>query len=176
MGKRVLFLSAAVMFFIAVNMHPACTVAVNGQYSDMVYSPSTVFQAEMAAGTVLDEINSGETRMPQLEKQYRLCVRLPEGDVKTLSHRIIISSGQVILLHRIAIDGEILGYVESGAVLKERLHRYAYTHMPPGAESCRLSCKLTTQPVYCHSGQKWGYEEMLNRILDASPLIYTADA
>lgn len=173
MGKRILLLFAAVIFFIIANTRLGCMVRVDGQDMNGVFSISDVFQGEKAAICALDEINEGETLVPTLKKSYRLCLHKPEGTVESLSHRIITASGQASLLHRVSIVEEKLGYVECGAVLKERLHQYAYSHMPPSSDSCRLSRELTIKPVYCRSTQKWGYEEMLNEIFEISPLIYS---
>lgn len=174
MGRKILLLFAAAMLFVAANTRLGCVVTVAGQNVDGVFSILNVFQGERAAIRALDEIIEGETLVPVLKKSYRLCLKKPEGTVEKLSHRIITASGQAALLHRVSIGDEKLGYVECGAVLKERMHQYAYSHMPPLADSCRLSRELTIQPVYCRSSQRWGYEEMLNEIFEASPLIYSA--
>jgi len=174
MCKRILLLFAAVTLFIMANTRLGCMVRVEGQNVNGVFSLLEVFEGEKAAICALDEIIEGETLVPTLKKHYRLCIKSPEGVVEQLSHRIITASNQAALLHRVSIREEKLGYVECGAVLKERLHQYAYSHMPPLAESCRLSRELTIQPVYCRSSQKWGYEEMLNEIFEVSPLIYSA--
>lgn len=165
----------ALCFFLLAHLHIGCRVAVNGQRTEGLYSPLNVARAKEAVEALYEELCPDDTPLPCLQYSYRLCLRPPVGSVEELSRQIIAFSGEIGAAKLISVNGKRLGYVENAAVLKERLHEYAFTHMPSRAKTCTLSYPMKFEGVYARRCMLCSPGEMLNSILQASPLIYLCE-
>lgn len=162
----------ALMLFLLCNLHVGCAVSINGVPLPEFYSLPVLQRAQRAAWQACNEIAPGEARLPTLEKKWRFSFGKPRGSAVELSHAIMLSTGDVDLLYIINVGKPLPGRVESGAVLRERLHERAYASMPPGAIECGISSQMTAQRCYTRSDLLCTYGEMLNTLLEASPLFY----
>lgn len=160
-------LALALLLFVAANTRLCCAVVVGGERLDGLYSPLAVTVAEFAAQHAAEEITSTDTRAAQCTRVYTLSVSAPRGDAKTVSDALLRASSGVGEGCGVYANGEALGYVDSGAILLEWLHRSFYSTLPFDAGTAQPDVAIKLERGYTRSENICTYPEMTERVLNA---------
>ncbi|MGI5977788.1 MAG: hypothetical protein ACOX68_08855 [Candidatus Limivicinus sp.] len=174
MWKRYAVLLLALLMTGTANMHFCCSVTVNGERLEGLYSPETVRRAGLAAERTAEEILPGESPAPEIRKLCRLSLRPPEGELPVLTDKILRSEPEIISAVAVRTSEGNLGCVDSRAIFLERLHRHIFTTLPDSASGVRLGGELEFERVYTGSGRRLDYSPMVHCLTDTLPLIYSA--
>lgn len=172
MKKRLWILALVLLFFILAHCRLLCSVSIDGEKLAALYPLSRVYKAERAAVELCEEIAEKGAQLPALGKRYVLSLRQGEGRLSELFEKIVAASPDVSLVTLVKADGQRLGLVESGAILLERLHEAIWSAAPQGAVDAVLSGRLEFEKLYSRREWMQSYEEMLNGIFQAAPVIY----
>lgn len=163
-------LALALTLFAAANTRLCCAVLVGGERLDGLYSPLTVTVAEITAQRAAEEITSANIFPAQCTRIYTLSASAPQGDVRAVSDALLRASSGVSEGCGVYADGEALGYVDSGAILLEWLHRSFYSTLPFDAGTAQPEVGIRLERGYTRSENICSYPEMTERVLNAKQM------
>ena len=163
-------LALALTLFAAANTRLCCAVLVGGERLDGLYSPLAVTVAELSAQRAAEEITSANIFSAQCRRVYTLTASAPQGDVRAVSDALLRVSSGVSEGCGVYADGEALGYVDSGAILLEWLHRSFYSTLPFDAGTAQPEVGIKLERGYTRSENICSYPEMTERVLNAKQM------
>lgn len=171
--KKAALLLLALLLTLAANCYPSCRVYINGERLDGLYSPRFAAAGELTAEMAAEEITPLSAELPRVSRRYCLSLASPSADVRTLTDSILRETPGVASATKISAEGETLGFVESGAILSERLHEALYAGLSQGMEA-GLQSPLGYERLYTRAELVRSYEEMIALIKATVPVVYTA--
>lgn len=173
MNKKILILSFALLFLLAVNLHLGCRVCIGGEWDSALYTLSEARRGERAAFESAEEICRHNARLPKLKEKLILSFRPPEGESRRLSALILEKVPGVSPLYRVESEGRRLGVVADRERLEERLRAALYTAMPETAARASFASAVEITPVYSRSGSEMSVSDMAMVVSGAVPAIFT---
>lgn len=166
--QRWLLLALAALFVLAANTRLCCMVEVDGERLDGLYSPLAVTAGEIAARKAAQEITTAQSPPVKCKRIYTLTLRAPQGSAQTVSDAILRASDGVAEGCGVYAGGKPLGYVPSGAIFLERLHREIYSSLLPD-EYAPTEGTIMMKQGYTRQENICTYEEMAARVFGIMP-------
>lgn len=172
LGKRAALLAAALLLFLASQLHLGCRVLVYGRALEGLYSPLAASRAAGAASRTAEEVTAGPPALPQLAFRFRLSLRPPSEDSGALAAQLLAYVPGVALANVVYVDGQRLGTVEDGPELFRRLANYVEGQRPRAAVSGSLSGEVKVARLYSRPGAVTDYNDMVLLVAGMAPAIY----
>ena len=173
MWKKLLLSVLALGFAAAANTHLCCSLRVDGQALNGLYTPVDADRAQTAAAAAAEEILSGPAQLPQLRRHYCLRLRPGAGTVPEISTALLDATAGVERSEGVYVSGVYLGSVESREELFGSLRQFITGQLPTWAESGYLSQELVTRPQYGRSGSQTPVEDMVLLVSGMAPVMYS---
>lgn len=173
MWKKLTLSFLALSFIAAANLRLCCSVTVDGQELDGLYSPFTVDRGERAALAAAEEILEGPARLPQAERSWRLSLRPASGQTPQLSAALLEATAGVELAQGVYVDGVYLGSVSDRAELQNELKQFILGQLPTWAETGYLSQGLDFREQFGRSGSTTPVEDMVLLCSGMAPVLYS---
>ena len=172
MWKKLLLLVLAAGLTAAANTRMCCSVKIDGQELDGVYSPGAVTLGRHVAALTADEIVREDAEYPELRRHYSLCLGRPSGTVAALSDAVLRRTGGVDITDGVYVDGERLGAVEDGELLCRRLSEFITNQLPLWADAGDISGDLDIYSQYSRAGELTDVDDMVLLISGMAPVYY----
>lgn len=173
MWKKIVLGCFALGLMLLTNLHPGCTISVNGEeirglysYRDAKYCQEL---AELTAEEVLETLAVG----PDIKKKWSLSIIPPMGGKIYATDAILSAYPGVKRADGVYVNGVFLGTVQDGEVLKEKTRTFITSQMPNAAVFGSISGDLEISPVYTRKNSFTNYDDMLLLISGMAPVIYT---
>lgn len=173
MWKKLLLSVLALGFAAVANTHLCCSLRVDGQTLNGLYTPVGADRAQTAAAAAAEEILSGPAQLPQLRRHYCLRLRPGDGTVPEISTALLDATAGVEHSEGVYVSGVYLGSVESREELFGSLRQFITGQLPTWAESGYLSQELVTRPQYGRSGSQTPVEDMVLLVSGMAPVMYS---
>ena len=171
--KRKWFLfPLALLLLLAAHLHLSYRVEVDGEALPGSYSPAQLRHCQELAAQGAAELLQEPGDGPEIRRQPRLSLSLPDGDTASLSRTLLLAYPDLCLADGVFINGVQLGTVEDGAVLYDRLRQSIGSQMPNAAVSGNISGRLQIRKVYSRAGHETDYDDMVLLITGMAPVIY----
>lgn len=172
MWKKGILLLLAAALVVGANMDVCCTVAVNGQELDGLYSPFAADKSLEAAAAAAEELLAAPAVLPKMSKHYRLSLRPAQGDARDISDAALRSVYGVRLADGVFVNGVYMGSVEDGDELFLHLREFILNQMPNAAVFGNISGKATVRKIYGRASRMTDYDDMVLLITGMAPVIY----
>lgn len=172
MWRKAFALLLSLGFVLGANMDLCCSVAVNGQELEGLYSPFAADKSMEAAAAAAEEILEVPAVLPKLKKHYRLSFYPAEGDARVISDAALRSVSGVRLADGVFVNGVYMGSVEDGDELFLHLREFILNQMPNAAVFGNISGKATVEKIYSRSSRMTDYDDMVLLISGMAPVIY----
>lgn len=173
MWKKLLLSVFALGLAAAANTHLCCTVWVDGQRLDDLYSPPDCDRANTAALAAAEEIMPGQASLPQLSRSYGLSLSPPGGLSRDISQALLDSSPGIERGEGVYVGEEYLGSVDDREQLLSRLRSFIMSQLPTWAESGYLSRQVRTVTQYGRQGSHTPVDDMVLLISGVAPVMYS---
>lgn len=173
MGKKILFLVLALGFMALANLRLCCSVTVDGQELEGLYSPFTADRGQRAAQAAAEEILEGPALLCQAERRWKLSLRPASGQAPQLSAALLEATAGVELTQGVYVDGVYLGSVSHKAELQNELKQFIQAQLPTWAETGYLSQGIDFREQFGRSGSTTPVEDMVLLCSGMAPVLYS---
>lgn len=146
-----LCLSSAALL-LAISLHPACAVYVEGRRQPGLWSYEALRSAERMARAASEEVARGESALPPLNSRTVLTLLPPQGEARGLALTLLDGSAGVDAAWRVLFEGEELGKVTDDSAMLETVESVMATRAAPDAACIALEGELRLSPVYIPVG------------------------
>lgn len=172
MYKKVIILLLALAFAVGANMDICCSVSMDGQELEGLYSPFAADKSMEAAAAAAEELLEVPAVLPRMTKHYRLSLRPAEGDARDISDAALRAVSGVRLADGVFVNGVYMGSVEDGTELFFHLREFILNQMPNAAVFGNISGKATVRKMYSRASRMTDYDDMVLLISGMAPVIY----
>ncbi len=173
MWKKIIMGGFALGLTLLANLHPGCTISVNGEEIRGLYSYRDAKACEELAELTAEELLEGPAVGPDIDKKWTLSVIPPMGGKLYATDAILSAYSGVKKADGVYVNGVFLGTVEDGEVLREKTRTFITSQMPNAAVFGSISGDLEISKVYTRRNSFTNYDDMLLLISGMAPVIYT---